>query len=382
MQFGLCGTPGESAAVDRLRVGFNAGQQTNGRNDPARAGNFMKIKVPGAIRYARKESGGNALLDYRSFFWCKGADDDFIKKANEDVEHPSRGQRYWNFLETGERGQGKFRALMRKAKGPAEAEEPAPTDDKKTPDKNDESPVKADPAKDKAADEELAKVKKLPAQEAKPNADPDQDGKTDPKAEADDDEKKPPPNQGPADPNNGAKVDKADAEKVCAAKGIKKVNKKTGKPSEAWHNCVEDVQLAGGDKEGADQVLKGALDEEKDDDDATDAVETDNKEANVKEAAANKEGAKRRDDAVAPIVEVCPMGDNTKCQEVVALPAATFDKKEWNTVKVVLPVQAGDRVQIRFRQKQTDCECCNDFGIDSLQFLTGPKCAPGAINAD
>ena len=68
--------------------------------------------------------------------------------------------------------------------------------------------------------------------------------------------------------------------------------------------------------------------------------------------------------------------------KVVSLPSKVFDKKEWNTIKVVLPVKKGEKVTVRFRQKETACECCNDWGIDSLQFLAGDKCYPASINED
>jgi len=144
--------------------------------------------------------------------------------------------------------------------------------------------------------------------------------------------------------------------------------------------------MAGSDKSSLAKLLDAA--EEKDEDVKDKETKEEDKKTAGDIAAELRAGAKKRDDAVAPIVEVCPMTGADSCTgdkgytEVVALPSQAFDSKEWNTIKVVLPVKKGDRVQIRFRQKETTCECCNDFGIDSLQFLTGDKCAPGAVNAD
>merc|ERR1712146_598405 len=123
-----------------------------------------------------------------------------------------------------------------------------------------------------------------------------------------------------------------------------------------------------------EEVLQAGKDEEKEDEDG--------------EEKDQKEGAKDASDPTAPLIEACIMGAGKDCtkdssfEKVVSLPAAVFDKKEWNTIKVVLPVKKGERVAVRFNQKQTECECCNYWGIDALQMLTGDECYPASINED
>lgn len=159
-----------------------------------------------------------------------------------------------------------------------------------------------------------------------------------------------------------------------------------GGDSTAWKSCVEDVQVVGGDEKTKKEVEDAAVEEEKDDDKTEDETDDDKKKDAKQQKDDEKAAAKDRGSATAPIVEVCQLGAGADCKddkgftEVVALPQKSFDRKEWNTIKVILPAKKGDRVMLRFRQKETSCECCEDWGVDSLQFLTGDECGKGAIN--
>jgi hypothetical protein len=103
---------------------------------------------------------------------------------------------------------------------------------------------------------------------------------------------------------------------------------------------------------------------------------------------------KAEPEAVAPRVSLC-VGTPQFCKEqknhenLVNLPRKTFDEDEWNVIKVALGdkapehTSADSKLHIRFWQKMTDCTCCNDYSIDSLQFLTDetPKsCDKWSVN--
>jgi hypothetical protein len=333
--YGICGTPETGGGNNRVEVGLNRGTQS-GRNDPRRDDFFTKVKLPGAARYARQTSG--ARMDFRSYFWCQGADNDFMHTDNDREEHPKNGQRFWSLLEM-EQSKGKvnkFRALRAKAASLLQTTEEPPN---ATPE-----PVKEDEKKEAA------------------------------------------PEKDAGDENANAPVKKDAAEAECKKKGIKKLNKK-GEVATAWKSCVEDVQVVGDDEKTKEEVTKAAEEEEKDDEKTEDETEADEKKDKKEQMDDEKKASKEDRDKFAPALEMCPMGDGVDCSKdgqfskVVSLPAAAFDKKEWNTIKVILPVKAGGRVAVRFRQKETECECCNDFGIDSLQFLAGgEKCNPGSVN--
>jgi hypothetical protein len=340
--FGICGTPQTNHNVDRVNTGLNKGTQS-GRHDPPRNDFFRQVKLPGVAKFARQQTENTAKMDFRSYFWCEGDDNLFISKVNEKTEHPANGQRYWGtsngaFLEEGAYGKRKFRglraaALIETADTPPEPEE-----------------------KQKEEENEKKDVNKEAAQNGgeKDVQDPD---KTE------------------------NEVPQTDAQKACVAKGL---NPKTA----AFKDCVQDVAAVGKDKETEEDVLNAAQEQEKDDDEEEKEADKKKKDDDKDEKTAEKEGAKDSSDPSAPVIEACIMGAGADCTKdssftkVVALPSATFDKKEWNTIKVVLPVKKGEKVAVRFAQKQTDCECCNDFGIDSLQFLTGDECYPASINED
>jgi len=183
----------------------------------------------------------------------------------------------------------------------------------------------------------------------------------------------------PDDTDN--EVKDSDAQKACKDRGIK-----VG--STAFKNCVSDVAAAGGEGETKEDMLKAGKEEEKDDEEVEETTGAEAEVVKGEEDEDEKKGAKDGSDPTAPIVEACVMGAGVDCtkdssfKKVVTLPASVFDKKEWNTVKVVLPVKKGEKVTVRFRLKETDCECCNDWAIDSLQFLAGDKCYPASINED
>jgi hypothetical protein len=358
VSYGICGTPGTGYHHNRAEVGLNTGTQS-GRNDPRRTAFFQKVKLPGAARYARDKSG--ARMDFRSFFWCNGNDNEFMHTSNDQAEHPKNGQRFWSFMEM-EQSEGKaskFRALRSKATSLLEMDD-EPAEEKKEEPKKEEEAAAA--VEDKDPDD-------------KKNPDPDDEEEA----------KKTKAKEAPANDDTNAKVDKKKAEAECEKKGIKKKNPK-GEVAQAWTSCVEDVQVVGDDEKAKEDVTKAAEEEEKDDDKTEDEAEKDEKQDKEDEVKDEAQSAKERNDAVAPLLEVCIMGAGKDCKddksftEVVALPSKAFDKKEWNTIKVLLPVKKGERATIRFRQKETECECCNDWGIDSLQFLAGDECAPGAIN--
>jgi hypothetical protein len=270
---------------------------------------------------------------------------------NDREEHPKNGQRFWSFVEMDQtRGAAsRFRALRRKAASLLQVAAAGP--------------------------DEAVNDKPEPVDETD-----DKDKKGDKKAEKDDKTGK------QADENTNAAVDEKKAEEECKKKGIKKLNKK-GEVATAWKSCVEDVQVVGDDEKTKEEVTKAAEEEEKDDEKTEDETEADEKKDKKEQMDDEKKASKEDRDKFAPALEMCPMGDGVDCSKdgqfskVVSLPAAAFDKKEWNTIKVILPVKAGGRVAVRFRQKETECECCNDFGIDSLQFLAGgEKCNPGSVN--
>ena len=346
--YGICGTWGKGQGADTVNTGLNTGTQS-GRRDPPRNIFFKKVKLPGAARWAR--SNTNARMDFRSFFWCNGNDNQFMNRDNESAEHPANGNRFWNFIEMEQaqsNGAGKFRAMRAKAASLIEKKSTTLGDGN---DKDDD-----------VAENEEDEIKK--GKDKENNTAPD--GKA-------------------ADDDTGAEVTKKEAEAKCEKKGVKKVNKQ-GKPAQAWISCVEDVQVVGKDKEMAEQVTAAAGDEEKDDDKTEDENDKDHEKTDKDDKEDQKKEAKSDTNPLSPKIEVCKMGGGIDCSDsksftkVVSLPAATFDKKEWNTLKVVLPLKAGERGQIRFAQSETTCECCNDWAIDSLQFLTGDNCSPGAIN--
>jgi hypothetical protein len=371
-QYGICGTPDLGTQSDRVNTGIINGATNSNRNDPPRNTFFRKVKFPGVAMYARAQSG--AKMDFRSYFWCNGDDNGFVNKDYESAEHPANGQRYWSFLEKQDaekQGAGKFSRLRALTNFVQEApmhqtKETVAAEDKK------EAEKKADAAR--ATVTAPISADKPGEKEVEDTTDPAEDEK-----ENEERVKKEPVTVKEKDTG----MTQEEAEKACAeAKPpIKQLNKH-GEKSEAWENCISDVKESG-DKKGMTEI---AAEEEKDDESTEDEKEADEKEGVVQDKKAQKEAVKERGNPLAPFVEVCPMTAGSDCSkdssftEVVALPAATFDKKEWNRIKVVLPVKKGERVQVRFRQSKTTCECCDDWAIDSLQFLMGAKCAPGAVN--
>merc|ERR1719223_328717 len=73
--YGICGTPGKGRGRDNINTGLNTGTQS-GRHDPPRDKFFYHVKLPGVAEFARKET--NAKIDYRSYFWCKDSDNEFM----------------------------------------------------------------------------------------------------------------------------------------------------------------------------------------------------------------------------------------------------------------------------------------------------------------
>jgi hypothetical protein len=426
--YGICQTSGGRSAIDCKsgkcpelfpKWGNSKGAQytQSGRTDPNRAQFFSRVKFPGVAKYAKDTT--DALLDPRSHFWCSddkigpdtNNDDEnyFIKKDFEGVEHPmsgdpgdpnkkhtSGGARVWSFAELVENTRSLQTATVKVGLRGAQTK----NGKCKLALEGYEDSDKKYGSKGKGENKPNDAWKMLLCKEG---TTPSVDCEIDPKH-------KELPKFDNGETNDIYKMSKYDAMKGCATCGKEDGTQKDGVnvfdgktncppdgqegdgvpqfPDNSFQACVDDLMKTG--KMG--QLCAVAMEDEKAGCDEFDDEINEDREQQIHFKDEEFKAMKAEPEAVAPRVAICA-GDDATCKDqknyesLVNLPALQFDTEDWNTIKVDLGPKAGAgaKISIRFWQKFTDCSCCNDYAVDSLQFLTDEtaadnSCKPGTVN--
>merc|ERR1719353_2335581 len=129
-------------------------------------------------------------------------------------------------------------------------------------------------------------------------------------------------------------------------------------------------------------MLSAAGEEQTENEENDKVVEADNEKSEMDMLSAEMRGSRDWSVPTAPYIEACTKEvgkvdckNQTDWKKIVALAAKHFDKGDWNTIKVILPVlDPTDKMLLRVKQAKTECYCCNDFAVDSFQFLKGDEC--------